>query len=68
MLKVAVIIRNVTAKILKFTAIIRSVTQNVELCSHNSKCDCNFQYLAVRFRNLQPRDCNFHVAAIFQNL
>ena len=43
--------------------------QNVESCSHNSKCDCNFQHFAVRYRNLQSRDCNFQNAtAIFQNL
>ena len=38
--------------------------QNVESCSHNSKCDCNFQHFAVRFRNLQSSDCNFQQFAV----
>ena len=79
MLKVAVMIRNLTAKCWKLrshfkicnhvTAKFEMWPQNVESCSHNSKCDCNFQHFAVRFRNLQSRDCNFrNVTAIFQNL
>ena len=52
---------------LKVAVIIRKVLQNVENCSHNSKCDCKMLKVAVKIlQKLQSRDCIFlKIAVIF---
>ena len=42
-------------KMLKVTVIIRNVTQNVESCSHNSKCDGKMLKVAVIIRNVTAK-------------
>ena len=45
-------------KMMKVAVIVRNVTAKLESYSHNSKCDCKFNKVAVKFHQKSlSRDC-----------